>query len=83
MSETITGFTVSFNRIGRTHDVLDLAVATTNPDEIAGLVYRYARPMLRSRDVEVVVNLETMRGSIFCGFNNGGTFTLAAAEVTS
>ena len=45
-------------------------------DGLADRIYDYARPYLRSRDVEVVVNLEGMRGWITCGWNNGGSFTI-------
>jgi adenylyl- and sulfurtransferase ThiI len=69
-------YRVTFNRIGRNHHVAPLAVEATNADTIAEAVYRYARPHLASRDVEVSVDLATGQGQIFCGFNNGGTFTV-------
>ncbi|MBF6333676.1 hypothetical protein [Nocardia transvalensis] len=43
-------------------------------DDLAEKVYRYARPHLRSRDIDVAVNLEELRGSILAGVRNGGSF---------
>jgi hypothetical protein len=73
---TTTAYRVEFDRIGRTHDVAPLDVSAVDADALAESIYRYARPHLRSRDVEVVVDLEAMRGSILCGFHSGGRFTV-------
>jgi hypothetical protein len=71
--------TISFDRIGRNHTVEPITVpATLTADDIAEHVYRHARPHLASRNVEVAVDLEHGHGTIFCGFNNGGTFTITA-----
>lgn len=70
-------YTVTFDRIGRNHDVRPLTIGADDEAELAEAVYRYARPHLRSRDVEVVVDLEVGKGNIFAGFNNGGTFSVA------
>lgn len=69
-------YTVTFDRIGRNHDVAPLQATADDADELAEAIYRYSRPHLSSRDVEVVVDLEQSRGSIFCGFNSGGRFTI-------
>lgn len=69
--------TVTFARIGRNREVPPLDVRATDADDLAQQIHQYARPHLMSRDVEVVVDLGEMRGSIFAGCNNGGTFTLA------
>jgi hypothetical protein len=67
---------VTFERIGRTHDVAPLRVAVEDADELAERISRYARPYLCSSDVQAVVNLAEGRGFILCGFNNGGDFTV-------
>jgi hypothetical protein len=75
----VSGYRATFDRIGRRHDVPDLSV-DGSADRIAEQVYRYARPKLASRDVEVAVDLEDMSGTIFCGMQVGGHFTLTPAD---
>lgn len=69
-------YTVEFERVGRNHDVPPLTVEADDADEIAYHIYTYARRFLASRDVEVVVNLDALRGSI--NYGRFGTFTLTA-----
>ena len=69
-------YVATFDRIGRKHGVSPLPVSGT-ADDIAEQVWRYARTKVGSRDVEVAVNLEEMRGVIICGVRQGGSFTLA------
>ncbi len=72
---------VTFERIGRSHDVppLTLDDALTG-DETAAAIYTVARRHLMSRDVEVVVDGD--RVHIFAGMHNGGggTITRSAAQ---
>lgn len=70
---------VTFTRIGR-NSVPPLDTKATDAHDLAEQIHRYARPHLMSRDIEVVVDLADMRGSIFAGFNNGGAFTLEHIE---
>lgn len=76
----MTNYTVTFERIGRERNLPPLVVEADGPDHLAEVVYHHARPHLVSRDVEVVVDLGAGTGQIFCGFNNGGTFTVAAGD---
>ena len=70
-------YLVTFERIGRNHDVQPLTVGAVSGDELAEAVYDYARPMLVSRDIEVFVNLDEGRGFIACGMaHNGGNFVI-------
>lgn len=69
-------YTVTFNRIGREHLVAPLTADADNADQLAEQIHRYARPYLRSRDVEVVVDLAAGDGQIFAGFHSGGEFTI-------
>lgn len=71
-------YTVAFTRIGRSHDVAPLSVGARDADHLAEQIYRYARPHLRSRDVDVLVDLDKMQGWITVGFNNGGDFAIEA-----
>lgn len=70
--------TITFDRIGRNHNVDPLVITDTDDwDEIADRVYHYARPHLRSQDVEVVIQEDpngVIAGMIVCGLRNGGTF---------
>ena len=70
-------FTCTFQRIGRDRPG-PLTTEATDADDLAEKVYRYARPHLRSRDVEVVVDLAEKRGFILAGFHNAGDFTVEA-----
>lgn len=69
-------YTIRFDRIGRTHDVPPLHTEAEDAELLAGVIYRYARKYLGSRDVNVLADLDEMRGSIICGMNNGGSFTI-------
>jgi hypothetical protein len=81
-------YTCTFDRIGRDHNVDPLIVEADNLDNLDDLaehVYQYARPLLASRDVDVVVGNDgpgedTGHGHIFCGFHTGGTFTITAGR---
>lgn len=73
---------ITFDRIGRTHDVPPLTVHATDPNKIAEAIYEYARPHLLSRDVDVWVDLAEQRGGITCGFRTGGSFTIADQAAT-
>jgi len=68
-----------FDRISRNHDVPDLAVSG-DAQAIAEQVYRYAKPKVASKDVEVVVDLAESRGTIYCGMQVGGSFVLMSDE---
>jgi hypothetical protein len=69
-------YRVTFDRVGRNHDVAPFEAEVVHLEDLAERIYKHARPHLRSRDVEVVVDEEEMHGWILCGFNNGGTFTI-------
>jgi len=71
----MSGYMAKFDRIGRKHDVEPLAV-TGDADDIAEQVYRYALGKLGSRDVDVTVDLENLKGSIFAGMHSAGRFML-------
>lgn len=74
----MSGYLATFDRISRNHDVAPLAVSG-DAEDIAEQVYRYARDKVVSQDLEVVVDLGELRGTIFCGFHVGGSFTLTQA----
>jgi hypothetical protein len=70
-------YLVAFERVGRNRNVAPLTADVDNGDQLAEIIYRYARPHLLSRDIEVCVDLNAGRGSITVGWNNGGSFTIA------
>ena len=51
-------------------------VWAVDADSLAEHIHKDARRYLTSRETEVVVDLENLRGCIFAGFNNGGGFRL-------
>jgi hypothetical protein len=76
----VTTYLVTFNRIGRNHDVAPLTATVDGPNHLAEVIHQYARPHLMSEDVEVDLDLDTGTGSVVVGFRNGGTFTLAGVS---
>jgi len=62
----MTSYLATFDRIGRNHVVPPLNVAGDAQD-IAEQIYRYAKPRLASRDVEVLIDLDKMEGAIVVG----------------
>jgi len=68
--------TVSFERIGRNHNVPDLVTSKTDPEDIAYEIWHIARRNCGSRDLEVIVDLEARRGNILAGMRNAGSFTI-------
>ncbi|WP_293783599.1 hypothetical protein [uncultured Aeromicrobium sp.] len=73
---TATEYLVSFERVGRRHDVAPLKVSASDVFDLAEKIYRYVRPMLASREIEVVTPDEG-KGSILAGgFRNAGGFTV-------
>jgi hypothetical protein len=85
-----TRYRITFDRIGRTHDVAPLDVTLEgpidlHPSRLAEAIYDYARPKLASREVDVDVTLSeddnTGTGTIFCGMHSGGSFTITIVEV--
>ena len=89
MTDTITQtYRVTFDRIGRSHDVVPLtAVVTASRDDqadaLAEEVYRHARRYLMSRDVMVQTDLDQNAVTIFCGFHVGGTGTIEVVDRAS
>lgn len=76
---------ISFERIGRNHNVEDLVIPGVEPtehnaDAIAEAVYLHARPHLMSRDVEVVVDVEGLTANIYAGFHAAGRGTITEDE---
>lgn len=75
-------YTVTFDRVGRKHDVAPLVVEAADAFDLAERIYGYVRPHLASRDVEVITPDEGT-GYINCGFNNGGSFTVSRTPATN
>lgn len=75
-------YEVDFDRIGRKHEVKPLTVEADTADELAAVIFRYARPHLMSADVDVVVDLEKGCGTIFAGFQTGGSFTITPKDAS-
>lgn len=74
-------YVVTFDRIGRNHSVEPLQVFG-DANEIATQIYRYARPKLGSRDVQVWVELPQLRtGIVVGGLRPAGRGTLTPVEV--
>ncbi|MEU2062868.1 hypothetical protein [Streptomyces sp. NPDC013455] len=84
---TQTKYRVTYARVGRhggrnsSPAPAPLTVWAVTADGLAEHIHRDVRPYLSSPHIEVAVDLDTMRGQIFAGVSNGGTFTLEAVQV--
>lgn len=67
-------YKVTFERIGRDHGVPPVEVEAATAEGLAAQIYHVGRPYLRSRGVEVVVDMEARTGMFLCGFHSGGAF---------
>jgi hypothetical protein len=68
---TVPRYRVTFARIGRNHDVPALVTTAVDADDLAEQVFRYARPRLGSRDVDVTVDFDKAKGTIYAGMRSG------------
>lgn len=75
----VVRYDITFARVGRRHDVPPMQVCAEDAHELAGKVYRYVWRFLGSRDVDVAVNLEEMKGAVIAGTRDAGSFTIAVA----
>lgn len=69
-------YRVTFERIGRNHHVAPMTAKVVDTDQLAEYIHKHARPHLRSRDYDVIIDLEKGTGSIACGFHSGGEVTI-------
>lgn len=85
--ETQTKYTITYQRVGRhggRNGSRPPAPLTTWAVTEAGLIERIEAdiaPYLLSGDVEAIVDLESLTGRIYAGFQNAGTFTLEVVQV--
>ncbi|MFG3660295.1 hypothetical protein [Streptomyces sp. NPDC047706] len=79
---TQTLYKVVYERVGRrggrdgSPPPAPLTVWATSADSLAAHIHKDTRRYLTSRETEVVVDLEELKGYILAGFNNGGGFRL-------
>jgi hypothetical protein len=84
---TQTKYRVTYERVGRhggrngSKPPAPLTVWAIGADGLAERIHKDVRPYLLSSDIEVVVDLERMRGQILAGFNNGGSFGIEVVQV--
>lgn len=69
-------YRVLFDRVGHRHDVPPLIARAVDATRLAEQIHTYVRPLISSPHVQVVVDLDDMRGFIHCGIRNGGTFVV-------
>jgi hypothetical protein len=69
-------YRVTFQVVGRTRTLDPLEAEASTPDELAKAVHGYVRPMLASREVEVLLSLGTMTGRIDVGGRTIGRFKI-------
>lgn len=72
-----TRYRMTFERVGRQHDVEPYECEAVTPDDLAEAVWLHVRHLLLSRDSSVAVDMDAMTGRIFAGMHNAGAFTIA------
>ena len=72
-------YTITFDRIGRRHDVGPLIVTGTER-EMANAVYELGGRFLVSSDYDVLYSVEEGKGFFLCGAQSGGNFTIEAVD---
>jgi hypothetical protein len=91
VADKITTYRLTFEKIGRNHNVPSIAVAAREDDDRAQVIareaFRVARGYLMSADVNVSVEMTdevpgTGRGWITAGFQTVGTFTITPTLTT-
>jgi hypothetical protein len=73
MNERVA-YRVHFERVGRDVKNHDEVFKAINADDLAAQIHDFAGKHLRSRDYEVLVDLESMDGTI--GWGRMGVFTI-------
>lgn len=64
----MTTYTVHLDQVGREHDLDPVTFEdVTHANELAALVCQRVKPYLRSRFIDVYVDMEEMRGEIMVG----------------
>lgn len=69
-------YRIEFERIGRNHSVAPLTVNALGEADLCRAIRKHARPHLRSRDFDVMLDEDTHRGWLACGMRNGGDFII-------
>lgn len=69
-------YRIDFERIGRNRNVEPLHVLALSEADLCRAIRNHARPHLRSRDFDVLLDEDTHRGWLACGMHNGGDFTV-------
>jgi hypothetical protein len=66
---------ITFERIGRNHSVAPLDAEVAGAADLCRAIRAHARPHLRSRDFDVMLDEDSNRGWLACGMHSGGNFT--------
>lgn len=74
-------YQVEFKRVGRNHHVAPITVAVEGEADLCRRIRAHVRPHLRSRDFDVMLDLEAGTGWLACGMHSGGRFTVRSAAV--
>jgi hypothetical protein len=69
-------YIIEFERIGRNKSVPPMKVTVAGEDDLTGSIREYARPHLRSRDFDVILDESGSAGCFACGMHNGGNFSI-------
>jgi hypothetical protein len=70
-------YRVKFDRVGRNRTIGPLTANADSLDDLALEIFRYVRPHLRSRDLDVCINTDGASGFLACGMHSGGDFTIS------
>lgn len=69
-------YRIEFERIGRNRIIEPLHVLALGEADLCRAIRNHARPHLRSRDFDVILDENSNRGWLACGMHNGGDFAV-------
>lgn len=69
-------YLIEFERVGRNRNVAAIFVAVNGEAELARQIREHVRPHLRSRDFDVMLDMDAGAGWIACGMHSGGNFSI-------
>lgn len=71
-----TKYIIEFERIGRNTSVPPVTIDAAGEADLTRQIRAAARPHLRSRDFDVMLDLDAGAGWFACGMHSGGNFSI-------
>ena len=73
-------YLIEFERIGRSRSVPPVTIDADGEADLARKIREVARPHLRSRDFDVLLDMAAGAGWFACGMHSGGGFSVTRID---